>query len=213
LHIPKLGMGVLSALLLAFAFVLSAHSARADGPDGSPASASTGNAPPKDAPLSADESVQPDLRPHQAALGAQAFWVVGKVMPSVVLRFDLHKLLWLDVEAGLIFLTNSPPRSDAFVGSPFGAHVLVAPFRTPKVELAAGLGVDTHYLWGINGDLVEVAMSVIASAHYWITPKFGLFGSARGYPIATSGLELGNFRDGRAGLPVLFATGVALSYP
>jgi len=157
--------------------------------------------------------VQPNLRPHQAALGAQAFWVVGKVMPSVVLRFDLHKLLWLDVEAGLIFVTNSPPGSDSFVGSPFGAHLLVAPFRTPKVELAAGLGVDTHYLYGINGDLVEVAMSVIASAHYWITPKFGVFGSARVYPIATSGLELGTFRDGSAGLPVLFATGVAWSYP
>jgi len=203
-------MGVLSALLVAFAFVLSAHSARADD---SSASDSTVNAPPEDAPLSADESVQPDLRPHQAALGAQAFWVVGKVMPSVVLRFDLHKLLWLDFEAGLIFLTDSPPGSDSFVGSPFSAHLLVAPFRTPKVELAAGLGADIHYLWGVNGDLFEVALAVIASAHYWITPKFGLFGNARVYPVASSGLELGNFRNGSAGLPVLFATGVAWSYP
>jgi hypothetical protein len=134
-------------------------------------------------------------------------------MPSVAVRIDLHELVWLDAEAGLIFLTDSPPGSDSFVGSPFAAHVLVAPLRTPKFELAAGLGADVHYLWGVNGDLAEVALSVIASAHYWITPKFGLFGSARGYPAATSGLELGTFRNGSSGLPVLFATGVAWSYP
>jgi hypothetical protein len=192
------------------AFVLSADPARAD--DAS-SSSPTATAAPEDAPTPPDESTAKDLRPHQAALGAQAFWVVGKVMPSVVLRIDLHKLLWLDVEAGLIFVTDPPPGSDSFAGSPFGAHLLVAPFRTPKVELAAGLGVDTHYLWGIHGDLAEVALSVIASANYWITPKFGVFGSVRGYPVATSGLELGTFRDGSAGLPVLFATGVAWSYP
>lgn len=200
----------MAALLVLCAFVLSAHPARADGAS---SSAPAAKAPSKDAPLSADESVKPDLRPHQAELGAQAFWVVGKVIPSVVFRFDLHKVLWLDVEAGFIFLTNPPPGSDSFVGSPFGAHLLYAPFRTPKVELAAGLGADTHYLWGINLDVVEVAMSVIASANYWFTPHFGVFGSVRGYPIFTSGLELGNFRNGSAGLPLLFATGVAVSYP
>lgn len=197
-------------MLVLSAFVLSARPARAaEAWSLEP----TASAAPEAAPPPPNEPAPPDLRPHQAALGAQAFWVVGKVMPSVVLRIDLHKLLWLDVEAGLIFLTNSPPGSDSFVGSPFSAHLLVAPFRTPKVELAAGLGADTHYLWGINGDLAEVALAVIASAHYWITPKFGVFASARGYPVATSGLELGTFRNGSAGLPLLFATGVAWSYP
>lgn len=184
-------MGVLSALLV---FLLAAHPARA-------AEASAGNL------------TQVNLRPHQAALGAQAFWVAGKVMPSAVLRLDLHRRLWLDVEAGLIFVTNPPPGSDSFLGSPLSAHLLVAPLRTPRVELAAGLGADTHFLWGVNGDLYEVALALIASAHYWITPKFGVFGSARAYPIATSGLELGRFRSGNPGSPILFATGVAWSYP
>jgi hypothetical protein len=203
-------MGVLVALLVLCACVLSAHAARAASASSKHA---TDGAAPEDAPLSADESVQPDLRPHQAALGAQAFWVVGKVMPGIVLRIDLHELVWFDIEAGLIFVTSSPPGRDSFVGTPCSTHLLFAPFRTPKVELAAGLGADAHFLWGINLDVTEVAFSVIASAHYWFTPRFGVFGNARGYPIATSGLELGSFRDGRAGLPLLFATGVALSYP
>jgi hypothetical protein len=208
----KPGTEILSALLVLAAFVLSAHPARAaEAASIEPvASATLEDASPlPNAPALA----LVDPRPHQAALGAQAFWVVGKVMPSVVLRIDLHRLLWLDVEAGLIFVTNPPPGSDSFVGSPFSAHLLFAPFRTSKVELAAGLGADTHYLWGINGDHAEVALALIASAHYWLTPKFGVFASARGYPIATSGLELGTFRNGSAGLPVLFATGVAWSYP
>jgi hypothetical protein len=40
-----------------------------------------------------------------------------------------------------------------------------------------------------------------------------LFGSARVYPVATTGLGLGEKRDGSRGLPVLFATGVEWGFP
>ena len=165
-----------------------------------------------DTPAS-DASEKKPTSPHQALLGAQAFWAVSKVMPGIVLRFDLHRFFWLDAEAGLVFVTNPPPGHDAFVGSPFGTHVLVAPIRTQRVEFGAGLGVDVHYLWGLNSDVAEVAFSALVSGNYWITPKLGVFGSARVYPIATTGLDLGKFRDGSAGLPMLFATGVAWSFP
>jgi hypothetical protein len=209
LRVSKLDTPAWGAFLVACALLLSAEPAGAA--DRAPGD-STASTAPDDAPAPDETSeTEKEQRPHQGVFGAQAFWVVGKLMPSFVLRVDFNELFWLDLEGGLIFVTNPPPGGDGFVGSPFSAHVLGAPLRTPKVELAAGLGADVHYLWGINGDLAEVALAVIASAHYWVTPKLALFGSARAYPVATSGLDLGEFRDGSNGLPILFATGIAWS--
>jgi len=202
-------MRVLMTLIVAIAALFSAPRAAAES---APPLEPTGLLVDDDTP--APDGPEKEKRsPHQTLVGAQAFWAVSKVMPEIVLRFDLHRFFWLDVEAGLVFVTNPPAGHDAFVGSPFGAHVLVAPLRTPRVELGAGLGMDVHYLWGLNSNVAEVALSVIVSGHYWITPKLGVFGSARAYPVATTGLDLGEFRDGSAGLPVLFATGVAWSFP
>lgn len=195
------------ALVVAHAPVLSA--APAEDANASPNVRTAGLAP-EDEPAR-DEPGSNELGPHRWTLGAQAFWVVGKVMPGVVLRFDIVDLLWVDVEGGLVFVTSPPPGSGSFVGSPFAAHLLLAPLRTRRVELGAGLGADVHALWGIHSDIAEVALAVKVSAHFWVTPKLDLFASARVYPIATSGLDLGEFRDGSAGLPVLFATGVAWS--
>ncbi|HEX6764531.1 MAG TPA: hypothetical protein VF103_03615 [Polyangiaceae bacterium] len=198
MNISRLGCRLFATLAVVGTFVFSAGGARA---------AST---TPDDVDAT-DESKPKPLRPHQLILGAQAFWAVDKVMPGFVLRLDLHERVWLDIEGGFVFVTNPPPGNDSLVGSPFGTHVLVAPLRTRKVELGAGLGADVHYLWGVNGDIVEVALALLVSAHYWVTPKLALFGSARVYPVHTSGLDLGEFRDGSRGLPVMFATGVALS--
>lgn len=143
------------------------------------------------------------------AVGAQALWVTGKFMPEIAGRYDFHRWFWLDGELGLAFLLDPPPGEDrVLLGSPLAIHVVFAPYRSRVVDLGVGAGMDLHLLYGVGKGIVEVALAFKAIGHVWVTPRLGLFGSARVYPVATEGLGLGEKRDGSHGLPALFATGV-----
>jgi hypothetical protein len=146
--------------------------------------------------------------------GAQALWVTGKFVPEVTGRFDFHRWFWVDAELGLVFLLDPPPGEDRVVlGSPLTAHLVFVPYRSRIVELGLGAGADLHLLYGVGKGIVEVALALKAIGHVWVTPRLGLFGSARVYPIATEGLGLGEKRDGSRGMPVLFATGIEWGFP
>lgn len=148
------------------------------------------------------------------ALGAQALWATGKLIPELIGRFDPNRWFWVDVEFGFIFLLDPPPGEDRVVlGSPLAAHFVFVPYRSRQVDLGLGTGIDLHLLYGIGKGIVEVALPLKAIGHVWLTPRLGLFGSARVYPLATTGLGLGEKRDGSRGLPVLFATGVEWGFP
>jgi len=176
-------------------------------------------APATDAPSEATGDAAPEATPKSCpgcrhALGAQALWVAGKFIPEVTLRYDPNRWFWVDMELGLIFLLDPPPGDDRVVlGSPLAAHFVFVPYRSRRVDLGVGAGADLHLLYGVGKGIAEVALAVKAIGHVWVTPRLGLFGSARVYPVATDGLSLGEKRDGSRGLPVLFATGVEWGVP
>lgn len=178
------------------------------------------SAPPEtDKPPDASGDAEPEATPKSCpgcrhALGAQALWVAGKFIPEVNLRFDPNRWFWVDVEFGFVFLLDPPPGDDRVVlGSPLAAHFVFVPYRSRWVELGLGAGADLHLLYGVGKGIAEVALAMKAIGHVWVTPRLGLFGSARVYPVATDGLGLGEQRDGSRGLPVLFATGVEWGVP
>lgn len=146
--------------------------------------------------------------------GGQALWASGKFIPELAGRYDPNRWFWVDAEFGLVFLVDPPPGEKRVVlGSPLAAHFVFVPYRSRMVELGLGAGGDLHLLYGIGKGIVEVALAVKAIGHVWVTPRLGLFGSARVYPVATNGLGLGEKRDGSRGLPVLFATGAEWGFP
>lgn len=149
-----------------------------------------------------------ESRSQESGLGAQWQWVQGKAMPGVTLR--LGGGLWSGVlETSLIWLTEpDPERRVHFLGSQFGAFLMVRPLSVGRVDLAAGLGADYYPLWNIHGDEWQLALAARVSAHVRLTSNMSVFGTARAYPLGTSGLELGTRRDGSAALPVLFGTGL-----
>lgn len=154
-----------------------------------------------------DTASPPPRRASEAAFGAHWFWVEGKAMPGVTLRAG-RGLWWAAFETSLIWLTQPDPNHSSFLGSQLGGFVLVNPVRTSRIELMAGLGVDAFPLWNIHGDEWQVAMAVRASGHFRISSNFGVFATARAYPLSTRGLELGVRRDHSTAWPVLFGTGV-----
>ena len=183
--------------------------------DTSPQSATPDTGKPPETSGDADAVTTPKPCPGcRHALGAQALWVSGKFIPEINGRYDPNRWFWLDAELGLVFLLDPPPGDDRVVlGSPLAAHFVFVPYRTRSVELGLGAGADLHLLYGVGKGIVEVALAVKAIGHVWVTPRLGLYGSARVYPIATNGLGLGEKRDGSRGLPVLFATGVEWGFP
>jgi hypothetical protein len=80
--------------------------------------------------------------------------------------------------------------------------------RERYFDLGVGLGGDFYWLWNVHGDALEPALAVQAAGNLWVTPQLGIHASARAYPLAGSGLELGTTREGGDGLPVLFSTGI-----
>ena len=149
-----------------------------------------------------------DSRAKEGGLGAQWQWAQGKAMPGITLR--LGGGLWSGVlETSLIWLTEpDPDRRVRFLGSQFGAFLMVRPLSLGRVDLAAGLGVDYYPLWNVHGDEWQLALAARASVHVRLSSNMSLFGTARAYPLSTGGLELGTQRDGSAALPVLFGTGL-----
>ncbi len=135
------------------------------------------------------------------------YWVSGKVMPGFSLFFG--ELFGGQVSVAPIWSTqdgNAP--DETFLGAKFGLLAMMHPYSGEWVDLRVGLGVDIYYLGGINGDVSEVALAMTADATTWLTPKLGLFVGFRGYPLASTGLELGTDRSGDAGIPLLFQTGI-----
>lgn len=163
--------------------------------------------PADDASGEPDDWTAPTPPRSDATLGAQWFWVEGKAMPGLTLRAG-KGLWWATFETSLVWLTERDPGRSSFLGSQLGGFFSVRPLHTRRLELDAGLGVDAYPLWNIHGDEWQVALALRGSGHFRITRNVGLFATARVYPIATRGLELGVRRDGSTGLPVLFSTGI-----
>jgi hypothetical protein len=146
--------------------------------------------------------------PYEATLGAQWLWASGKAMPGVSLHVG-RRWVWFDVETSLIALTEPAPDDDIdFLGSQLGFYAMVRPLYGERGELAAGLGSDLYALWNIHGDEWQGSFSVRVAGGVWVSRRIGLFATARAYPVASSGLELGVERDGSRGLPILFGTGI-----
>jgi hypothetical protein len=164
------------------------------------------HAAPVEPDFTTDEGAGPKL--GEGGLGVQWQWVQGKAMPGITLR--LGRGLWSGVfETSLIWLTEpDPERRYRFLGSQFGAFLMVRPLRVGRLDLAAGFGLDYYPLWNIHGDEWQLALAARASGHVRLGSNVSLFGTARYYPVSTSGVELGTRRDGSFALPVLFGTGL-----
>jgi hypothetical protein len=181
-------------------------------PDGSEgdceARAGEGQGQAQDSSAAPDEEASPAPSSGQAAIGAQWLWASGKAMPGLLLGGS-YRMVRFDIETSLIALTDKAPEFETqFLGSQFGFHLMLRPLYDERWEVAGGLGTDCYSLWNIHGDAFEAALSARISGHFWISERVGVFATARAYPVATSGLELGTSRDGSGGLPVLFGTGI-----
>lgn len=141
------------------------------------------------------------------SVGAHVLLASGKVIPGVTLRGGSGWFFGA-FEASFLFLNDVPPQRSAFLGNQLGGYFMLRPFARGRFELEAGLGVDAYPLWGIHGDEWQVALSTRAAAHARLYREFGAFVTARAYPVATSGLELGVHRNGSSGLPVMFGAGL-----
>jgi hypothetical protein len=149
-----------------------------------------------------------ESRAKETGFGAQWQLVQGKAMPGITLRLG-GGLCSGVLETSLIWLTEpDPERRVRFLGSQFGAFLMVRPLSVGRFDLAAGLGVDYYPLWNVHGDEWQLALAARASGHVRLSSSMSLFGTARAYPLSTRGLELGIQRDGSAALPVLFGTGI-----
>src|SRR6185295_17873591 len=118
-------------------------------------------------------------------------------------------------EASLVFDTSGQSGDSQravhhaeFLGAQFGGYAMASPIHSRRFELGLGLGLDYYRLWGIHASQWELALSGRADAHLRVVSNFGVFASTRVYPLSTSGLELGTYRDRERGLPVLFSTGI-----
>lgn len=139
--------------------------------------------------------------------GLHHLFAAGKLMPGVTLRGG-KGWFWGALEGSFVFLIRPPPERSAFLGNQLGGYFMLRPFARRGFELEGGLGVDAYPLWGIHGDEWEVAFSVRLAAHARLYREVGVFATARAYPLATNGLELGVHRNEERGLPVLFGAGL-----
>lgn len=167
-----------------------------------------GSEEPCDTPDRESNEASPADSSGEGAIGAQWLWAVDKAMPGLLLG-GTYRMVRFDFETSLVALTEPAPEFDSqFLGSHFGFHLMIRPLYDERWEVAGGLGTDCYSLWNIHGDMFEAALSVRLAGHFWISKRVGVFATARAYPLTTSGLGLGSFRDGSSGLPVLFGTGV-----
>jgi hypothetical protein len=217
----QVGVGALSCLVCLGLGVSSAPALAAGGeapPEVNPVApgwndAESGAAPGDATPEPpSDEPEKPKGPTIQGAAGLHWLFASGKAMPGITLRAG-HRLFWFDFETSLVFLTE---RSEAFdtslLGSQLGFYFAFRPLYGKRGELTTGVGSDVYGLWNLHGDSWEVSLSLRLAGHAWLTEKFGVFATARAYPLATSGLELGTKRDGTRGWPVMFGTGVELRF-
>lgn len=148
------------------------------------------------------------------ALGTQWFWASQKAMTGAMLRAGRGR--WSSAfEGSLIFDTDAHSndarrgeQDSAFLGAQFGAYLMGSPIYNQRFELSLGAGLDYYRLWGIHASAWELALAARAAGHLHLIAGFGVFASARVYPLSSSGLELGSYRDGERGLPVLFSSGI-----
>jgi hypothetical protein len=162
----------------------------------------------EDSPIE-DESPDPDLdaTSSSGSLGVHHLFAAGKLTPGVTLRGG-SGWFWGAFEGSFVFLVKPPPERSAFLGNQLGGYFMLRPFARSGFELEGGVGVDAYPLWGIHGDEWQVALAARLAAHARVHRNAGAFVTARAYPIATNGLELGVHRNGDRGLPVMFGAGV-----
>ncbi len=135
------------------------------------------------------------------------FWVSEKAMPSFGLF--VGDLFGLQLSVSPIWTTDDDRAADDdFLGAKFGIFAMVRPYTQERIDLRVGIGTDIYYLGGINKDIGEAAFAMTADVTGWVTETLGLYAGVRGYPFATTGLELGTDRNGDGGLPLLFETGI-----
>ena len=165
------------------------------------------------------EAAEPEAEPADAEVldvdvwGSLGwFWVSEKAMPSFGLFLGaplLGDLFGLQLSVAPIWTTDDDRASDeVFLGAKFGIFAMVRPYSNEQVDLRVGIGADLYYLGGINKNVGEAAFAMTADVTGWVTPSIGLFVGVRGYPFATTGLELGTDRNGDGGFPLLFETGI-----
>jgi hypothetical protein len=146
-------------------------------------------------------------------LNAQWLWAKDKAIAGVGLNAQ-RPFLDFDLELSLMWTTAQADGFDgSFLGALFGIFVSFVPLRTERVDLGLGLGADIHYLGAIHQDLVEGALASRAFVRVALLEDLALFATARVYLLASDGLELGTERNGSAGLPVLFGTGLSWRLP
>jgi hypothetical protein len=143
-----------------------------------------------------------------AGLGLQLFGAQGKVMPGLSFRFG-NGLFWGELEGTPIWLmAESEEFGDHFLGNQWGAHFSLAPVKTRRVELLAGIGLDAYHLWGIHGDVGLFALTLKLASHLRASERVSVFATLRGYPLSSSGLELGTSREGEHLMPIMGSLGV-----
>jgi hypothetical protein len=162
-----------------------------------------------DAASEATESRHTNASPSSGSgsVGVHHLFAAGKLMPGVTLRGG-SGWFWGTFEGSFLFLVKPPPERSAFLGNQLGGYFMLRPFARNRLELEVGLGADAYPLWGIHGDEWQVALAARVAAHARLYRDLGVFASARAYPLATSGLELGVHRNGNRGFPVMFGAGL-----
>jgi hypothetical protein len=140
------------------------------------------------------------------SIGLHALLASEKAIPGVSLRGG-KGLFWAAFEGSFVFLTDPPPERSAFLGNHLGAFFMLRPLATARLELEGGVGLDYYPLLGIHADEWQLALAARVAGHVRLFENVGAFATARAYPLSTSGLELGAYRDTTRGLPVMFGIG------
>lgn len=144
----------------------------------------------------------------ESRVGFQTLWAQDKVLAGVTLRFG-RRMFFGAFETHLMWTTDRPAAIDRpFLGSQYGLYFEFMPLRTRFFALSAALGTDIFHLWGIDSGELQAALSTKVQAHVQFTRRFGATLGARAYPLSTSGVELGEARNGSRDLPVLMSTGL-----
>jgi hypothetical protein len=151
---------------------------------------------------------QPDAREIEVRTSLQTLWAHDKVLTGATLRFG-SGMFFGALETHLMWTTDRPDTIDRpFLGSQYGLYFELVPLRTRIVELSAGVGTDIFHLWGVHGDEVQASLATKLQAHAHLTQRLAATLGARAYPLSTSGVGLGETRNGGRGMPILLSTGL-----
>lgn len=204
--------GPLGVLLALFVAVGTARAAELEPPAGPPPELLPAdpnwNERPAETAAHREPTAPPARSSVDAGLGFQLFGVQGKVMPGVSFRFG-KGLYWGELEFTPIWLIEASEEfGDHFLGNQWAAYFSLAPVKLRRVELLAGIGLDAYHLWGVHGDVGLFALALKLASHLRMSDHASVFATLRGYPLSSSGLELGTNRKGERLIPVMGSLGL-----